>query len=607
MNESVQKQVRKERFVYQDDRKMEKPFDWNQIRRLLRYIKPYRHKLPLVIFTMLIVTGTKLAVPYLISVAIDHAILENEDVPLLVTMVCVILALYLASWVANIFRIKWTNWIGQKVIYDLRMSLFQNIQRLSFRFFDQRPAGSILVRITNDINSLQDLFTNGIINLLTDILLLVGITVVLLTLNVKLALALMVTVPIMFLLSTKLRVKIRRAWQRVRMMQARINSHLNESIQGMRVTQAYTQEQPNMRFFERMNADNNDAWRNAVSRNDKFGPLVDFTAAIGTCILFWYGAYLLQTEPETMSIGVLLAFSFYLGNFWEPISRLGQIYSQLLVAMASSERIFEFLDERPLVAEKDEARAMPQIEGHVRFKDVEFAYEEGRPALKGINLTASPGETVALVGHTGSGKSTIINLLCRFYDPTSGTVQVDGIDLRNVTIDSLRSQVGIVLQDTFIFSGTIRDNIRFGNLEATDEEVEQAAKAVQAHHFISCLPNGYDTEVEERGGILSMGERQLISFARAILADPRILILDEATASIDTETEVRIQEALRTLLKGRTSFVIAHRLSTIRHADKIIVLDHGNIMETGTHESLMKRRGIYFGLVKAQFKYFEAS
>lgn len=599
-------QSRDERFIYEDDRRMEKPFDWGQIKRLLNYLKPYRRKLPLVVLMMLIFTGTKLAAPYLIGVALDDAII-NRDAPLLITIVAVLLGLFLIGWVANYFRFKWINWIGQNVLYDLRMALFKNIQRLSFRFFDKRSAGSILVRITNDVNSLQELFTNGLINMLTDLILLVGITIVLLTMNVKLTLALFLTVPLMFVLSTKLRLKIRRAWQYARILQSRINSHLNESIQGMRVTQGFTQEKNNMGFFERMNEDYNEAMRLASKSSDKFGPLVEFTAAIGTCILFWYGAYLVQTEPEAISVGVLVSFSFYLGNFFEPITRLGQFYSQLLVAMASSERIFEFLDEEPIVKELDNARKMPQIQGRVDFKGTHFSYEADRPALKGIDFTAEPGETIALVGHTGSGKSTIINLLCRFYDPTKGSVRVDGIDLRHVTLDSLRSQVGIVLQDTFIFSGTIRDNIRFGNLKATDAEVEAAATAVQAHDFITQLPNGYETEVEERGGILSMGERQLISFARALLADPRILILDEATASIDTETEVKIQEALQTLLKGRTSFLIAHRLSTIRHADKIIVLDHGNIVESGTHESLMERKGVYFGLVKAQFKFFEAS
>jgi ATP-binding cassette subfamily B protein len=284
---------------------------------------------------------------------------------------------------------------------------------------------------------------------------------------------------------------------------------------------------------------------------------------------------------------------------------MGQMYSQLLVAMASAERIFEYIDEEPSVEEKHRARELPPIMGGVRFEDIVFEYEKGRPALRGIDLEVLPGQSIALVGHTGSGKSTIINLLCRFYDPSSGRVLIDGTDIRDVTLQSLRSQVGIVLQDTFIFSGTIRDNIRFGRLDATDEEVEAAAKAVHAHDFIIKLPNGYDTEVQERGSVLSMGQRQLLSFARALLADPRVLILDEATASIDTETELRIQEALKTLLQGRTSFIIAHRLSTIRHADNIVVLDHGRIMETGNHEQLMAIQGIYYGLIQAQYKFLQ--
>jgi len=299
----------------------------------------------------------------------------------------------------------------------------------------------------------------------------------------------------------------------------------------------------------------------------------------------------------------LVAFSNYVGNFWDPINRLGQMYNQLLVAMASSERIFEFIDEEPNIADKPGAKPMPAITGEIRFNHVVFEYEKGRPALKGIDLEVKPGQSIALVGHTGSGKSTIINLLSRFYDPSGGSVVIDGYDIRDVTVQSLRSQIGVVLQDTFIFSGTIRENIRFGRLEATDEEVEAAAKAVNAHDFIVKLPNGYDTEVEERGNVLSMGQRQLLSFARALLANPRILILDEATASIDTETELKIQEALKVLLNGRTSFIVAHRLSTIRSADNIIVLDHGEIKEMGTHRELMERKGIYYGLVQAQFRY----
>lgn len=411
----------------------------------------------------------------------------------------------------------------------------------------------------------------------------------------------MITVPIMFLISTKLRKKIRYAWQDVRMKNSRINSHLNESIQGIRVTQAYTQEHENMRYFDNMNMDSKKSWDKASAMNQMFGPLIEITGGAGTFILFVLGTHLIQSGELT--IGLLVAFSNYVGNFWDPINRLGQMYNQLLVAMASSERIFEFIDEEPNIADKPGARPLPDINGNIKFDHIVFEYEQGRQALKGISLDVKSGQSVALVGHTGSGKSTIINLLSRFYDVTEGAITIDGYDIRDVTVQSLRSQISVVLQDTFIFSGTIRDNIRFGRLDATDEEVEEVAKSVDAHDFIMKLPKGYDTEVEERGSALSMGQRQLLSFARALLANPRILILDEATASIDTETELKIQEALKVLLKGRTSFIVAHRLSTIRNADLIVVLDHGEIKETGSHAQLMEQQGIYNGLVEAQFRY----
>lgn len=589
-----------ERFVYQDDDLIEKPFNWEQVRRLITYMKPYsRQLLPIILISIVLVTLTKLAIPFLISHAIDDAIIP-KDKKLLFIIAASMGVIYVIQWLANNFRIKYTNMIGHRVIYDLRQDLFSHIQRLSFRFFDKRPAGSVLVRVTNDVNSLQDLFTNGVVNSLIDCVQLAGIIVLLLTLNFKLGLAVIVTVPIMFLVSTRLRKKIRRAWQDVRMKQSRINSHLNESIQGIRVTQAFTQEQENMQYFEGMNKVNKKSWDKASALNQSFGPIIEVTGAVGYCIMFWYGAHLIEGG---MSIGVLVGFATYIGQFWDPINRLGQMYSQLLVAMASSERIFEFIDEEPSVGEKAEAAELPPIEGRVHFDNIVFEYEAGRPALRGISLKVQAGQSVALVGHTGSGKSTIINLLSRFYDPVEGRVLVDGHDIRDVTLESLRSQIGIVLQDTFIFSGTIRDNIRYGRLDATDAEVEMAARAVHAHDFISRLPDGYSTEVEERGNSLSMGQRQLISFARALLADPRILILDEATASIDTETELKIQEALKTLLFGRTSFIIAHRLSTIRNADNIVVLDHGRIMETGSHGDLMRKEGIYYGLIQAQYRF----
>ncbi|QGR00157.1 ABC transporter ATP-binding protein [Paenibacillus psychroresistens] len=580
---------------------MEKPFDWSQLKRLGKYMKPYSKKmLPIIIITILIVTLSKLAIPMLITFAIDHAILEKNG-SLLLIVTGTMAAVYVIQWLSSNYRIRYTNDIGQRVIYDLRRDLFSHIQQLSFRFFDKRPAGSVLVRVTNDVNSLQDLFTNGVVNVLIDSIQLLGIIIILLSFNLKLGLAIMITVPLMFMVSTTLRKRIRRAWQDVRMKQSRINSHLNESIQGIRVTQAYTQEKDNMNYFDGMNKVNRFSWNKASGLNQSFGPIIEITGAIGYCILFWYGAHLVQTGE--ISIGILVGFATYIGHFWDPINRLGQMYSQLLIAMASSERIFEFIDEKPTVEENAHAPKMPPIKGNISIENLVFEYEPGRPALKGINLEVQAGQSIALVGHTGSGKSTIINLISRFYDPVEGRILIDGHPIREVTIQSLRSQIGIVLQDTFIFSGTIRDNIRFGRLDATDEEVELAAKAVNADDFIKDLVNGYDTEVQERGNVLSMGQRQLISFARALLANPRILILDEATASIDTETELKIQEALKILLAGRTSFIIAHRLSTIRNADNIVVLDHGRIMEMGSHEQLIEGKGIYYGLIQAQFRF----
>ncbi|MED5018377.1 ABC transporter ATP-binding protein [Paenibacillus chibensis] len=595
-----------ERFVYQDDEIIEKPFNWSQLTRLFSYMKPYaKQMLPLVILMMILGTVTKLTVPYLTSMAIDKAISPkaggSTSLTMLYTITAIVLVLYIIQWLASTYRIKYTNIIGQRVIYDLRSDLFKHIQKLSFNFFDKRPAGSVLVRVTNDVNSLQELFTNGVVNLMIDCVQLVGIVIILLMINWKLGLAVVLTVPVMFIISTKLRVRIRRAWQDVRMKNSRINSHLNEAIQGIRVTQAYTQEQENIQFFDKMNMQSKKSWDRASMLNQGFGPLIEITGGLGTLILFWLGAYLIQHDQLT--VGLLVAFSSYVGNFWEPINRLGQMYNQLLVAMASSERIFEFIDEKPSIDDKPDAVPLPKIKGDIKLDNVVFEYEKGRQALKGIDLDVNAGQTIALVGHTGSGKSTIINLLSRFYDISSGKITIDGYDIRDVQLETLRSQIGIVLQDTFIFSGTIRDNIRFGRLDATDEEIEAVARAVNAHEFIEKLPGGYDTEVEERGNMLSMGQRQLLSFARALLADPRILILDEATASIDTETELKIQEALKVLLKGRTSFIVAHRLSTIRHADKIIVLDHGEIKEQGNHGELMQQRGTYFGLIEAQFRF----
>ncbi|WP_409305256.1 ABC transporter ATP-binding protein [Peribacillus sp. SCS-155] len=594
-----------ERFNYSTDQAIEKPFNWSQMLRLFSYMKPYtKNLLPLSGFAVLITTAVRLIIPILIGVyTLDRAV-KNKDTNLLVTLISVIAGLYILSYAANIFRIKWMNELGQNVIYDLRQHLFTHVQSLSHRFFDKRSAGSILVRIMNDINSLQELFTNGVINLLMDMILLIGVIGILFTLSPQLTLAIMIILPIMFFISTSLRKNIRRSWQMVRIKQAKLNSHLNESIQGIRVTQSFTQEKENMAFFDGINNENFESWNDASRKNATFRPLVEMTNAVGTAVLLWYGSTLIQTDQ--LSLGEFVSFAFYLGMFWEPISRLGQVYNQLLVGMASSERIFEFLDEKPIVDERPGAVRLDDMKGHIEFDHVEFSYDEKRKALKGISLEMKAGQTVALVGHTGSGKTTIANLISRFYDPTGGSVKIDGVDLRDLSIHSLRGNISIVLQDTFIFSGTIMENIRFGRPDATDEEVISAAKAVGADDFINRLSSGYQTEVEERGNVLSVGERQLLSFARALLADPRILILDEATASIDTETEMKIQEALRTLLKGRTSIIIAHRLSTIREADRIFVLRQGEILEEGSHSELMNYKGEYYQLVKAQFNVQQA-
>lgn len=588
------------RFRYSTDVVIDAPFNWAQLARLFTYVKPYaKSLLPKAFIAVTITTLIRLLIPILIGVYVIDRALANKDEKFLTILVGSIAVLYVINTIANKYRIRWMNELGQNVIYDLRKHLFTHVQWLSHRFFDQRSAGSILVRIMNDINSLQELFTNGVINLLMDILLLVGVLIILFTLSPPLALAVLVILPLMFFISTTLRKNIRRSWQDVRMKQAKINSHLNESIQGMRITQSFTQEDENMAFFNGINEESFESWKVATKKNSMFRPFVEMTNAIGSAVLIIYGAYLIQNGQ--LNLGEFVSFAFYLGMFWEPISRLGMVYNQLLMGMASSERIFEFLDEQPLVHEKTNAQKIEQIEGRIQFENVEFGYEEDRLALKGISIDMKAGETVALVGHTGSGKTTIANLVSRFYDPTSGVVKMDGIDIRDISLSSLRQQISIVLQETFIFSGTIMDNIRFGNPHATDQEVKDAAIAVGANRFIERLSNSYDTEVEERGNILSVGERQLLSFARALLANPRIIILDEATASIDTETELQIQEALRTLLKNRTAIMIAHRLSTIREANQIIVLENGNVLESGNHDSLMKQRGHYQQLVMSQF------
>lgn len=597
-----------ERFTYRDDEEIERPFNWAQMRRLLAYMSPHRALAGAATLTTLLASAMQLLRPYLLALAIDvlsppkgQHVSPAHQLRLLDIYAAAYLGSYVVNWACNMAQTWLTTRLGQSVVKDLRQHLYEHIQGLSLNFFDARPAGNVLVRVTNDVNSLNDLFTNGIISILTNVLMLVGIVVVLLVLRWSLALACFSVIPAMLLLSTGVRSHIRRSWQVVRLRLSRINAHLNEALQGIKVTQAFTQEEENRRFFSLLLRRYFDSWNRANLWSALFMPLVGVTGAIGTAIVFVYGTELYRSG--LLSIGLVVAFIQYVAQFWSPISQLGNLYNSLLQAMASSERIFQFLDFQPAVTSPPDAFRLPQLAGAVTFDNVSFSYDGKRAALEGVSFEVLPGQTVALVGHTGAGKTSVVNLVTRFYDPTAGRVLVDGHDLRSVETSSLRHQVGVVLQETVLFTGTIRDNLRYGRLDATDEEVEAAARAVGAHDFISELAEGYDTEVRERGSRFSVGQRQLLSFARALLADPRILILDEATSSIDTQSELVIQKALVRLLRGRTSFVVAHRLSTIRQSDMIFVFDHGHIIESGTHEQLLDRDGVYADLLRAQFRF----
>ena len=589
-------------FRYRDDEDIERPFNWAQFRRLLSYMAPHRRLAAASTAVTLLGTVMQLLRPFLIILIINNA-LDHPNAAVLDRLSAIYLASYIVTWFAQTTQTTLTARLGQGVLFDLRHHLYSHIQGLSLTFFDRRPAGNILVRVTNDVNSLGDLFTNGVISLLTNVFLLGGIVVVLLVLQWQLALASFVIVPAMVLLSTGMRRRIRKGWQRVRVRLSRINAHLNEAIQGMRVTQAFVREEANQSFFDGINYDYYDQWMHTQRNSALFGPLVTLTGSIGTAIVFYYGATLLHAGVA--SVGVVVGFLQYVTQFWQPISLLGQLYNSLLQAMASSERIFQFLDFRPDVTSEEGAPPLPPVRGTVEFDHVGFRYGSGPEVLSDVSFRVEAGETVALVGHTGAGKTTIVSLLARFYDPTSVAVRVDGHDLRTVSLESLRSQIGMVIQETFLFSGTIGTNLQYGRLQATMREIQAAARDAGMHDFVRSLPQEYGTEVQERGGRFSAGQRQLLAIARALLADPRILILDEATSSIDTHTEMLVQAAVARLLEGRTAFVVAHRLSTIRQADKILVFDHGRIVEAGNHASLLARDGVYAGLLRAQFRFLE--
>ncbi len=584
-----------------------KAYDSRIARRLARQALPYRKQLAFTAVLMISTAVADLALPYLFGLGIDvispesgRTFFGRTGMPALDILIPVLVASIVIRFFAYYGQTYFTSWIGQRVVLDMRSALFRHLQRLSIRYIDQRGVGSIMSRLQNDVSVINDLFSDGLVGIMADFAILVGIVVVMLITNLELALLTFAVMPVMAVTMIWWRKHAVTAYRGMRIAIARVNANLAESISGVRVVQAFSRELRNMRRFDDINSDNLNASVNAAKLSAILFPIVQIVEAFATGLVIFIGGRVIL-GGSAFTIGELFTFVAYISRFYEPIRDLSQRYNTMQAAMVAGERIFGLQDVEPEIVDAPGAITLPRVQGEVEYDNVVFGYEKTE-VLHGINLHVNPGESVAFVGETGAGKSSMINLLSRFYDVWTGSVRIDGHDVRDVTQSSLRSQFGIVLQDTFLFAGTVRENIAYGRPDASMEDIVAAAHAVGADEFIDKLLDGYDTEVHERGATLSVGQRQLISFARALLSDPRIIILDEATSSVDTETELLIQEALQTLLRGRTSFIIAHRLSTIKRVSKVVVMDQGRIIEMGTHDQLLDRRGAYFNLYTMQFR-----
>jgi len=569
-------------------------WSWQQTRRrlatLARLARPYKARTTLAVVTLVGYALVALLPPYLVKLAIDDGI-EKGDLATLTTVVVAFVAAGIAAFALSAAQTYFTGWVGERALADLRIHLFTHLQRLSLGFYERNRTGAIISRITNDVEALDQLVTDGLSSLVQNTLVLGGTAVVLFVLDWRLALATLVVLPLMAGATAWFRARSNRAYRRVRERLGLVTATLAEDISGMRVVQSFTREPASQSTFRGVNERYRESNYETVVLSGIYFPVVDVLSSIATAIVLGFGGALVV--DGSLTVGTLFAFTLYLANFFDPVQQLSQLYNTFLSATAALDRITAVLDEEPEVVDAPDARELPRIRGHVRFESVRFGYGNLPDVLHGFDLDVPPGTTVALVGHTGAGKSTIAKLLTRFYDPRAGRITIDGVDLRDVTQSSLRRQLGIVPQEGFLFAGTVAENVAFGRPDASREELEAAAEAVGAHAFVAELPDGYDTELGERGFRLSLGQRQLVAFARALVADPRILILDEATSSVDIGTERRIERGLRRLLAGRTAFVIAHRLSTIQRADVIVVLDHGRIVEQGTHDELIATRGTY--------------
>lgn len=582
---------------YDVDEVLETPFDFAHLKRSFVYIKKYKGKMITALMLSVFAAISGLLGPLITQYALDNTI-PQKNMGQLVLLTLAFVGTIAVSITFSTIRSRIMTVVGQDIIFDIRTDLFKHLQELPFEYYDNRPHGKILIRVVNYVNSVSDMLSNGIINVILECLNMLFIMIFMFFVNVKLSLVVLSGLPIFAVIMMMIKKRQRKAWQDVSNKSSNLNAYLQENITGARVTQIFTREEENAQIFDKLSEKYRKSWINAVKYSNLVWPATDNVSTLVRAAIFVVG--LLVLTPAAVSLGTIVAMTSYASSFWQPIMNLSNIFNNFINNIAYLERIFETLDEPATIADKPNAQDIGDITGEVKFDDVTFSYEQGKTVLEHISFDVKPGESVALVGPTGAGKSTVVSLLSRFYDLDSGKITIDSKDISQATLHSLRSQMGIMLQDSFIFSGTIYDNIRYGRLDATEEEIREAAKIVCADEFISEMKDGYMTEVNERGSKLSGGQKQLISFARTLLSDPKILVLDEATSSIDARTEKLLQQGLQRLLVGRTSFIIAHRLSTIKNCDKIMYIDNKGIAECGTHDQLIAKKGEYYKLYTAQ-------